>query len=274
MNDADPASGGRGDPRGTLLTDLAQGLRFYSRLPVPRMPGETDLHGIPDFTRLARVVPLVGAVLGALVAALLLALQATGLPASVVALLALAASVRLTGAFHEDGLADTADGLGGGRDIAQKLEIMKDSRIGTYGGAALILSLSLRAALIAALLEVSAGLAAASLVAAASLSRTFALALAVSLPPARVDGAAFAAGRPPVAAFITACLIALALVGALIGPLNLPAALAGPVVAALATFYMVRLAARSVGGQTGDLAGATQQVAEIAFLTLVLMFAR
>jgi adenosylcobinamide-GDP ribazoletransferase len=268
MSDDKP---GAGPDRPSLAVDLARTLRFYSRLPVPRLPGETDLHAAPDFARLTPVVPVAGAILGAIGALVLYALAATGLPPLVVALFTIAAMVRLTGAFHEDGLADTADGLGGGRDIAAKLEIMKDSRIGTYGGAALILALALRAALLAGLIALSPALAALSFVAASALSRTVALSLAVVLAPARADGAAFAAGRPPAGAFAVACLIAVLIVAGTLGSFGLLPVVAGIAAAALAAAWMLRLSARSIGGQTGDLAGATQMVAEIAFLTAVLM---
>jgi adenosylcobinamide-GDP ribazoletransferase len=274
---ADPLSGDADmdrTRRGSVLSDLAQGLRFYSRLPVPCLPGEADPHAAPDFARIARVVPLIGAILGGIVALVVLALDLTGLPPAVTALLAVAASVRLTGAFHEDGLADAADGLGGGRTREHKLDIMKDSRIGTYGAAALILALALRVALLAALVEVDQWLAAAALVAAAAVSRTAALGLAVLLPPARSDGAAFAAGRPSIASLAVASALALVIALALTGPfVPLGTGLASLVALAVA-LYMMRLARRTVGGQTGDIAGATQQVSEIAFLTLVLMFAR
>jgi adenosylcobinamide-GDP ribazoletransferase len=274
MTQADPLpTDGARPARGSLLPDLAQGLRFYSRLPVPRLPGEADPHGIPDFGRIARLVPLVGAILGGITAGVLFALDAAGLPSTVVALLAVAASVRLTGAFHEDGLADTADGIGGGRTREQKLDIMKDSRIGTYGASALILALALRVALLAAILDIDATLAALALVAAACVSRTAALGLAVLLPPARKDGAAFAAGRPSTASLAVASALALLIAAALTGYRE-PAGTGLAVLACIGVaVYMMRLARRSVGGQTGDIAGATQQIAEIAFLAFVLMFA-
>ena len=129
---------------------------------------------------------------------------ATAIIALVLGLTALVALVMTTGAFHEDGLADTADGFGGGAERARKLEIMKDSRIGTYGGVALILSLGLRWAALAILIERSSFGAAGLLIAAAALSRPLGLMPLFALPPARTDGAASTAGRPTTDAFVTA----------------------------------------------------------------------
>jgi adenosylcobinamide-GDP ribazoletransferase len=254
--------------------DLAAVLRFYSRLPVPRLPGEADPHRLPDFSRIAWAVPLAGALIGLTGAVTLLVADALGLPPLVSALLCLVVLVLATGAFHEDGLADTADGLGGGKSVEQKLEIMKDSRIGTYGGAALVLSLLLRAAILAELIEASAFSAALIVVAVAAVSRVAGLALATFVLPARREGAAFAAGAPSPATFGVAValagLVALPVMGAEVAPVGLIFACAAT---AAATLAMMRLAERQIGGQTGDLAGATQQVAEIAFLLVLLMFA-
>ncbi len=122
------------------LAEVKATLRFFSRLPLPANSHE------PDFPRALRMAPVAGALLG-LAAALpfLLALRLNE-PPLVAAILAIAASVVLTGALHEDGLADIADGFGGGFSRERKLEIMRDSRIGAYGATALMLSLALRAA--------------------------------------------------------------------------------------------------------------------------------
>ncbi len=94
----------------------------------------------PNFVRAHRMFPVVGALIGAAIGLLCLALRATGLPDLASAALALGAGMLLTGALHEDGLADVADGFGGGRDTAAKLEIMRDSRLGTYGAVILLVS--------------------------------------------------------------------------------------------------------------------------------------
>ena len=256
----------------SLLRDLAQDLcvclRFWSRLPVPVLPWETEPHGMPDFARCSRMLPVAGAIIGAFGALALLAASTLGAPASVAAGLGLAASILATGAFHEDGLADTADGLGGGANRQRKLEIMKDSRIGTYGGAALVLSIGLRWSALAALLETQGALATAlAMIAVAAFSRVAGLIPAVALEHARADGAAQAAGKPGESAMWIACALALAISGALIALAMEPRDWAIAIVVALAgPLLMTRLARKQIGGQTGDIAGACQQLAEIGFL--------
>ena len=119
-----------------------------------------------------------------------------GLPPLVCAGLAVGALVIVTGALHEDGLADVADGFGGGATRERKLEIMRDSRIGAYGAAALALSLILRVAALSALLDHGLGAAAAGLILAGAASRAAALAPLALLPAARADGLGAGAGAP------------------------------------------------------------------------------
>ncbi len=251
------------------LHDIAKAVRFYSRIPVPALPGESDVHGVPDATRMARAVPLAGAIVaipGALVLALALAAGLGALPA---AALAIAASVLATGAFHEDGLADTADGLGGGQTRERRLEIMKDSRIGSYGGSAMMLALIIRTALVADIAAkggIVAG--AASLVAIAGLSRAAGLTPLAFLPPARTDGSAAIAGTPARSAYLMALaggtVVAAAVAAA--GGLGLVGLAGGLGLAALGAFVMTRMARRLIAGQTGDIAGATEQLAEMGLL--------
>jgi adenosylcobinamide-GDP ribazoletransferase len=169
--------------------------------------------------------------------------------------------------MHEDGLADVADGFGGGQSRERILEIMRDSRIGAYGGTALFLGLALRAAMLATLLDRSGSLAAVALLFAAALSRTVALVPLAILDPARPGGAGAAVGRPTRATLAVAGLICLILAGiaAALGlpPLGLGLAL---ILAPLAAFGLSALAERKIGGQTGDVVGACQQVGEIAVL--------
>lgn len=258
------------DPK--LWRDTVQALRFFSRLPLPALPGESDPHGLPDFAELARVVPLVGLVLGGLAGLVLLPASLLW-PPMLAALICVGAGIVMTGAFHEDGLADTADSFGG-MTVERRLEIMKDSRIGTFGAAALIIGLMLKATAIAGLVTAAgAGRTALALAAAGAVSRMAAMALAVHLPAARPEGAAYATGTPSPAAWQAGCLTALAL-----GFLAWPAAgfigvlLGLGVVAGLAA-GAVQFARRHVGGQTGDIAGATQQCTEIAVLLVWLIFA-
>lgn len=246
---------------------LAEAIRFFSRLPVPRLPFEaTEGHQTPGFSTWVRIVPLAGAVIG-LPAALVLASALTlGLDPFMAAALAIAALTLSTGFLHEDGLADTADSTGG-KDREQRLAIMRDSRIGSYGASALILAFLLRVGALASIAsQIPAAGAALSIIAAAALSRTAALAPMAYLSPARKDGLAHAVGRPERGAFRVAVALAAGLTlaaGAFPG-VPFAGAVLMIVSTAFAAFVMTRFSSRHLGGQTGDIAGATQQVAEIA----------
>ncbi|ACA18724.1 cobalamin-5-phosphate synthase CobS [Methylobacterium sp. 4-46] len=254
------------------LLDLAACLRFYSRLPVPALPGEADGHAAPDFRTAPRMLPIAGMLIALPSAVALLGGLGLGLGPFIAGTLAALALTLATGALHEDGLADLADGFGGGADAVRRLDIMRDSRIGTYGAAALILAYALRIGALATLADRIGWRAALVLPAAAALSRTASLWPLFALPPARPDGAAQAVGQPTGAT----CAVAWALCGALLvgaWALGLPAsglALAG-LLAALSAWTMSRMAERLIGGQTGDVIGASQQVAEIAALLALLI---
>ena len=254
-------------PGARLAYDLAGCLRFYSRLPVPPLPGEGDPHAVPDFRTLPRMLPLAGVLLGLPGAGVLLAAWGLGLGRFLAAGLAVTAGVLVTGALHEDGLADVADGFGGGTTPARRLEIMRDSRIGAYGGVALMLSLALRIGALATLLDRIELLAAPALLLAAALSRSAALAPLALLPPARPDGAGAAVGRPSRQTLATAGALTLLVA---MGGLALGLPLRGLVLmlglglgASLAVTALTR---RMIGGQSGDVVGAAQQAAEIAAL--------
>ncbi|GJE17515.1 adenosylcobinamide-GDP ribazoletransferase [Methylobacterium marchantiae] len=254
-------------PGARLAYDLAACLRFYSRLPVPRLPGEGDPHRLPDFRTLPRMLPVAGILL-ALPAALVL-LMAWGLDLGpfLAATLAVAAGALVAGALHEDGLADVADGFGGGTTPERRIEIMRDSRIGAYGGVALVLALALRIGALATLLDRTGELAAMALLLAASFSRSAALAPMVLLGPARPGGAGASVGRPDnrtvaIVGLLASTLVAIGWIGGLpvFGMLLMPAC------ALIAALGLTALARAKIGGQTGDVIGACQQVAEIAAL--------
>jgi adenosylcobinamide-GDP ribazoletransferase len=241
--------------------DIADALRFFTRASV----GEPGAGAPLALDRFAWAAPLAGVAVG-LAGALALALTGLlGLPSLMRAGLATAALVAFTGGLHEDGLADVADGFGGGATRAMKLEIMRDSRIGAYGAVALTLALILRVGALAAALDGGFWRAGASLIAVAALSRAGALTPLALLSPARADGAGAAAGRlePGALAAAWGCALVIAL---FLGFVSL--GLAHAVVAALASgagaMAVVGLARRAIGGQTGDVAGAAQQLAEIA----------
>jgi adenosylcobinamide-GDP ribazoletransferase len=260
-------------PERPLVNDMpasfVQALRFWSRLPVPAFDFEADPHGRPDMEHLAPVTPLAGALLGVIAALVLLLASLLGLPATPAAIFAIAALVVITGALHEDGLADLADGFCGGGTAARKLEIMRDSRIGSYGATALVLALAARVSLLAGLMTATGGALRAGLVliAATAVSRIAGLLPLVLLSPARSDGAGVAAGRLSLEAWRLGAIPALVAGAALswLGTGHVVAILA-PVLAFAAAYGVSRLAERQIGGQTGDVCGTAVIVAEIAFL--------
>ena len=230
-----------------------------------RLPAGAPARSAPPLAASAPMFPLIGALIGA-AAALVFALAAGfGLPPMLAALLAVAAQVLLTGGLHEDGLADIADGFGGGRTRADKLRILRNSRIGSFGAMALMLALLARIGALAAL--ASPALVAAALIAAGAASRAALPVIMVSLAPARDEGLAVAAGRPhPLRAAAGAAIAILAAL-AVLPPAMATAGLVAAAGAALATGLLAR---RQIGGHTGDVLGAAQQLAEIGFLLAVL----
>jgi adenosylcobinamide-GDP ribazoletransferase len=239
-------------------------LQFLTRLPV-----RLDRFEPGWLNDCVRHFPLVGALVGAVGAAVMV-VAAQFWPAWIAALLALAATVALTGGFHEDGLADTFDALGGVVPREKALAIMKDSRIGTYGALALGLSLLLRAALLAVLAARPMLGAAAALLASHAFARAAAVGVMVSLP---YGGDAEHAKAKPLAlaiaprnfgmalAWCGLLAIALAACG-----VHLPRLLAATAAAGLAALLMRQWLKRRLGGYTGDGLGATEQLAEVAVL--------
>ncbi len=232
------------------LQEIGVALALLTRLPLPRL-------GSDAFERQATsgwAWPLAGLVVGTLAALAGMAALALGLPAGVAALLIVAVQIAVTGAMHEDGLADTADGFWGGWTPERRLEIMKDSHIGTYGVLALVLSAGLRWSLYAALVDLGPG----PVIACAMLSRAALPAMMTALPNARGGGLSHKVGTPPVravwAAIVLAGLAALLLTGW--------AGLAAALAVATGAVALGGIALRKIGGQTGDILGATQQVGE------------
>lgn len=242
-------------------------IRFYSRLPLPRLSGEADMHALPDFRLVPRALPLAAAVIAMPAALVMLAGGFAGINPYLAATLAITALALTTGAFHEDGLADAADGLFGGATPERRLEIMKDSRVGSYGVTALGLSLLLRVTALAAILQASGALAgAAAILIAAAWSRANGVHLLASEPPARLTGASAAVGQPNITTAWIALVLALVLgvAATLATDLPLKGLVLGFILAGLIVTGLARLSRRLIGGQTGDIVGAAQQVAEIA----------
>lgn len=236
---------------------------FLTRVPVPFGPGEA-----PRLTAAAPWFPVVGVGVGGLaggVLALTALLPGAG-PSGVAAALGLAAGVVATGALHEDGLADTADGLGVLGDRERRLAVMRDSRIGTFGAVALLVWLLVGWS---ALRPLATGDAALALVAAGAVSRWAILVHALLGRPARPDGAIHALRVGPSAA-LAATVLAGGAAGVALGPVAGVAALAvGAVVAGLVAAAM----RRAVGGITGDTCGATAALVQVAVLVVALAFA-
>ena len=242
------------------ITELRVAAVFLTRLALG--------NGVPEhawaLNKAAWAFPLVGIGLGAFGGALFWAGHLLTLPDLVAALLALGAMIWLTGALHEDGFADLADSLGGyGRD--KKLTIMKDSRIGSYGALALIMSVGLRASALAALDGAIGFLA---LIATEGLARIVPVwIMALSSPIG--DGLAKMAGRP------TICVLAAATAIGLFGAAVLPIwAFVMLIIAVGATGLLVAWTARTqLGGYTGDVLGASVQSAQIVGLITINFFA-
>ena len=265
MPEHDPAQDPSTDPAPAqaraLITadDPLAALALLTRLP---LPGARVATAARRGAAAGWAYPLAGAVAGAGAGLVLVMAAALGLGAGPAAGLALAAAVIVTGALHEDGLADAVDGLWGGWTPERRLEIMKDSRIGSYGVLALVLSLILRWSCLSALAAVSPGGAALALVAVGAASRAALLLPFAVLPPARPGGLAARTGRPRPATVVAGWAVAAAVALATLGP----AGLAVLAAAALATLAATAIARVKIGGQTGDILGATQQLAEIAGL--------
>lgn len=239
------------------LSYFLAALGYFTRVPVPAWVG----FSAESLQQAARYLPAVGLLVGGIAAAVFWG-AAKLWPVPVAVLLAMAASIAVTGAFHEDGLSDTADGLGGGWDKQRILEIMKDSRVGSYGVVALVLALLGKFALLTSLDVECVPIA---LIAAHAFSRFCALVLMATMDYARDDSQSKA---KPVAARLSFGALLFALVFAAAPLLWLPPvqALAGVLLAMLATLWLARKCRRWLGGYTGDCLGAVQQVAELGFL--------
>lgn len=250
-------------PLGRTWRDLRSAVGFLTVLPVA--PSTSDPRSADDdggFLCRAMVwFPVVGAAIGGTAGLVLIAADEVGMGTGVAVALAIATPVALTGALHEDGLADVADGFGGGWSRDRKLQILRDSRIGAYGVVALILAFAIRFGALSDIPDATA--AAVALVCAGALSRAVIPAVMRFTPSARNDGLAAAAGFPSRTNVGVAVGMALTL-----AVVSLPTGAAvASVVAAIASAAVVGfIAVRQIGGHTGDVLGATQVTAELAVL--------
>jgi adenosylcobinamide-GDP ribazoletransferase len=247
------------------LDRFRDAVRFLTIIPVGTSKDAPDSEWL---ARSAQYFPLVGAIIG-LVSAAALVLTVLVLGPVIAALMAVLASVLLTSGFHEDGLADTADGFGGGWTVEQRLTIMKDSRIGTYGTLALIFAVALR---VAALAEMPAWIGAAALIASGAGGRTVALPIIGWMKYAGSTSAMKVAYTPsPLGAgeigFATIVMLLALTPLAAASSTHAPLALTVAICCGLALAVAVALwSRRSIGGYTGDVLGAIEQVFEVGFL--------
>ena len=241
-----------------VLRELVQAFALLTRLPIPPLRGGGSL------APCVWAFPLVGAAVGAIGAAAYWLARGVAVPPVLAAVLALAAQIVATGGFHEDGLADTADGFGGGATAVRKLEIMRDSRIGSFGVLALVLALAIRGSAIVAVADrVRVG---AALVVASTLGRAAIVGVLMALPPARADGLGASVQAPGAWRVAVAALIAIALAFAVLPE---PRAAGAVLIAAVTAAATAWLGYAQIGGYTGDVLGAGEQAAECAVLALL-----
>ena len=241
------------------LADITACVVFLTRIPI----GVAGLDTERELAQSAWAFSIVGALVGGVGTVIYAVAVGLGLAPLIAATLSVGAITASTGALHEDGLADTVDGFGGGRDRAAKLRIMRDSQLGTFAAVALFMTLVLRIVALAALADpVAVG---SILVATAAASRTVMVAIMAWLAPARADGLGASSGIPGAGTVACGALISIAIVFTIA-----PAAVAvGVLLAVAATGTAVAwLAQRQIGGHTGDVLGGAQQVSEVIALVV------
>jgi adenosylcobinamide-GDP ribazoletransferase len=243
------------------LDELKASLVFCTRLPLFRQA----VIGSGTLAKAAWAFPLAGLLVGLIAAAVYALAHRIGIAAWPAAALSTGAALLVTGCLHEDGLADTADGFGGGAAREQKLDIMRDSRIGTYGVCVLIVALLLRVGTLASFFSSVAAVWA--LLASNAGARATMMTFMFLVPPARRDGLSSDAGRPPLESVIAAAALGFIIIALCLGLLHAIAAL---VLLIVAVVLMAWLSRKQIGGQTGDVLGAVEQIAEIVILLVAL----
>ena len=265
MDDGPDATTVDGDsPLMGLWRDAWVATSFLTRLPLHGAlipPAYRDGATIPTLSASARAFPLAGLAVGIIGALALTVASGLGMHPLAAALVGLASAVLVTGALHEDGLADVADGFGGGATADDKKDIMRDSRIGTYGVMALVFAVGLRAGALVSF--ATPGDAAFALLGAVVMARAVLPGVMLLFDSAREDGLGAGAGRPTRDAAVTAAGL-----GALFGFLFLGfmATVVASVLAVVSAYAVAALAKRQIGGITGDVLGAVVVVVELAVL--------
>ena len=242
-----------------LWYDTRLCIGFLTRIPVftHEYAGQTSLAAA------SWAFPLGGLLIGLVGALVLWIADSIGLTSELSALLALASMVIITGALHEDGLADTADGFGLSGDTERRLAAMRDSSIGVYGMVALIIVFGARWMSLADLAAPSIGYAAETLMAGAAISRGVLPYVMHAVPNARTDGLSVAAGRPEAKPALIA--LAIAAVVAILA-FGFGSGIVVMAVAGLVAYAVTATARRLIRGQTGDVLGAIQQLVDAAVL--------
>lgn len=247
------------DGKFSFLMDIYVSVVFLSRLPAPGWPEAAGR----KLSTCMWAFPVAGVLVATVAGVVYAVCDALGVPAFISALFAVSALVIVTGGLHEDGLSDLADGVWGGADPDKRLAIMSDSRVGAFGAIALIVSVTGRAAALAAIGQPLFVLGA--LVATAAVSRAVMPAVMTFGTPAKTDGLGATAGTPAASVWGSALLLAAA-----ISAIAAPAGWFACIIAAAAGAALVSwFARRNLGGYTGDVLGAAQQVAELLALTVI-----
>ena len=251
---------GEPGPLREWLDDLRVAAGLLSAVPIPLPPQDRV-----EIARSARLFSLIGLIIGLAGAVVLALMNWIGLPAAVAVPVALGSMVLVTGGLHEDGLADLCDGFGGGHTKEDILRIMRDSRIGAYGVLGLIFIIGIKWASLAVVAEASLSAAVWAVIGSAALSRGLLPPIMHHVPHAREDGLSVAAGQPGFAHAMTALgvgiLAALVAFGFWFGLLL-------TVISLAVVIGLIAWTSRWLGGQTGDVLGASQQAVETVIFVL------
>lgn len=248
----------------SIIIDTARALGFLTRIPVPSRYFEED---DGSFVRTSRAFPLAGLISALPVAAAVFLGTCFGVSSLLIASLAIAVSIGLAGALHEDGLADVADGFLGGKDRTDRLKIMKDPCNGTYGTLALIVSFALRVSAVSTIVTTSPWSAALALIASGVAARTALVWHWVALPSARPGGTADKVGQPDEESLTFAIITGVSLVLlTTFFAAGVNACILLLVFVSASSIGFVHLCRDKIDGHTGDTLGASAQIAEIAAL--------
>ncbi len=253
MTDTEPHTQ-RPDYKGGWIQEFLVALVFLTRLPM-RTNFSFDISALKTA---CRAFPLIGLIVGGLSGTVFLLSVVAGFPEAVAALLAIAAQVLVTGALHEDAIGDIADGFGGGTSREKKLEIMKDSRVGTYAVVMLIVILLLKAAALSSFPDPI--IVFSVLVVAAVTSRGLIGWGLYLMRPARSDGLGKQSGKPELVTVLWLTILSIGIAVLVLGPFHGATALLAGIIGAAFTGFVAQ---RQIGGQTGDVLGAIQQISEL-----------